>query len=84
MGGKRAGSPFGAQESLRTLRALRTLVMSCEHLEAVMPMLDLVPLPSLAHVILDHVYPQRCALPPGCTLDLRCCDLACPEPPMRQ
>ena len=60
------------QESLRTLRALRTLVMSCEHLEAVMPVLDLSPLPALHHVILDHVYPQRCALPPGCTLDLRC------------
>jgi hypothetical protein len=60
------------QASLRGMRALQTLVLYCEHLEAVVPFLDVAAMPDLAYLILDHVYPQRLALPPQCSLDLRC------------
>ena len=53
------------------MHALQTLVLSCEHLEAVLPVLDLAALPTLAYLILDHVYPQRLTLPQQCSLDFR-------------
>ena len=54
------------------MHALQTLVLSCEHLDTVLPVLDLAALPTLAYLILDHVYPQRLTLPQQCSLDLRC------------
>ena len=52
------------------LHSLRTLFLSCEHFEAVLPKLWLKELPRLRHVRLDNVFPAELSLPPGCRLDI--------------
>jgi hypothetical protein len=58
-------------EQLQGLYSLETLLLSCEHLEAVPDELCLKDMRLLRHVRLDHVFPVSLFLPPGCRLDLK-------------
>lgn len=58
-------------EQLQELYSLETLLLSCEHLEAVPDELCLKNMRLLRHVRLDHVFPVSLFLPPGCRLDLQ-------------
>ena len=58
-------------EQLQELCSLETLLLSCEHLEAVPDELCLKDMRLLRHVRLDHVFPVSLFLPPGCRLDLK-------------
>lgn len=58
-------------KQLQELCSLETLLLSCEHLEAVPDELCLKDMRLLRHVRLDHVFPVSLFLPPGCRLDLK-------------
>lgn len=60
----------GVQGLVSRLTALKTLLLSCEHEEAVMAELDLAQMPRLRRLRLDSVFPKRLALPAGCRFDL--------------
>ncbi|BDA46509.1 hypothetical protein COCOBI_08-6030 [Coccomyxa sp. Obi] len=60
----------GVQQSLLGLHRLKTLFLSCEVLQALLPELYLTGLPNLRHVRLDDVFPAELSLPSGCRLDL--------------
>ncbi len=58
-------------DQLQGLHSLETLLLSCEHLEAVLPELCLRELVRLRHVRLDDVIPEKLSLPPSCRMDLK-------------
>ena len=56
--------------ALQHMPALRTLLLACKHMEALLPELDVSVLPDLAHLSLHDVYPERLSIPHCCRLDL--------------
>ncbi|BDA51453.1 hypothetical protein COCOBI_19-0080 [Coccomyxa sp. Obi] len=61
----------GVEQSLIGLHSLKTLFLSCEHLEALLPELRMEGLSKLRHVRLDDVFPAELSLPPDCRLDVK-------------
>lgn len=61
----------GVEQSLIGLHRLKTLFLSCEHLEALLSELRLNGLSKLCHVRLDDVFPAKLLLPRGCRLDIK-------------
>ena len=56
--------------ALQHMPALRTLLLACKHMEALLAVLDVSALPDLMHLSLHDVYPAHLAVPPCCRLDL--------------
>ena len=56
--------------ALQHMPALRTLLLACKHMEALLPELDALALPNLTHLSLHDVYPKLLLIPPSCRLDL--------------
>ena len=52
------------------MTGLRTALLTCMHMEALIPILDLSCLPCLERLSLQDVYPVKLSIPPGCRLDL--------------
>ncbi|CAL8469830.1 g9372 [Coccomyxa elongata] len=61
----------GVEQSLTGLHSLKTLFLSCEYFEALLPKLRLKRLSKLRHVLLDDVFPAQLSLPRGCRLDIK-------------
>ena len=55
---------------LQPMARLQTALLTCMHMEALIPILDLSQLPCLEHLSLQDVYPGRLSIPPACRLDL--------------
>ena len=55
---------------LQPMTRLQTALLTCMHMEALIPALDLSQLPCLEHLSLQDVYPERLSIPPKCRLDL--------------
>lgn len=49
---------------------LETALLTCMHMEALIPVLNLSDLPCLEHLSLQDVYPCQLSIPPTCRLDL--------------
>ena len=56
--------------ALQHMPALRTLLLACKHMEALLPELDLSALLNLTHLSLHDVYPKLLMIPSSCRLDL--------------
>ena len=56
--------------ALQHMPALRTLLLACKHMEALLPELNLLALPNLTHLSFHDVYPELLMIPSSCRLDL--------------
>ena len=57
-------------DNLQRMPRLKTALLTCMHMEALIPVLDLSALPCLEHLSLQDVYPEQLSIPEACRLDV--------------